>query len=117
MSPRGGERKGRRGPFVWRGVAFAPVASAAAVGGFYSSPSVAVAGDRSADWKCERLQTVWHARLRIGGDRFPGVGATAELALDAAAEEALQVATLIAGLVPVEGASPPRKARGRRARA
>jgi hypothetical protein len=100
---------------VWRGVAFAPVATATAGLGFFSSPSVAVAGDRSSDWKCQRLQTVWHARLRIGGDRFPGVGATPELALDAAAEEAIHVASLISGLVPVEAVKP-RKASNARAR-
>jgi hypothetical protein len=104
---------GGLGPFVWRGIEFAPSTRAAAAGYYSSAPSSA--GDRSADWSCQRLEAIWHARLRIGGDRFPGVGATAELALEDAAREAANVAALIVTMLPrAKGARAPLRKRTRR---
>jgi hypothetical protein len=99
-------RKGREpGPagFTWRGIKFAPLPDAA---NLYGSASIEVADDRSANWRCERLAGAaggWHARLKIGGDRFPGVGKTHTEALEAAAGEASNVATYIVAMLPPGG--------------
>jgi len=112
VTARGGARP--RG-FTWRGLAFDAPWPGDEVGGFYSSPRIELE-ERSADWKCQRLAATWHARLRIGADRFPGVGATAAAALDAAAAEAANVAALIATMLPPGGAPGGSKKRPRRTR-
>lgn len=98
--------------FVWRGIEFTrPVGSAP--GAFYSSPTIEVADDRTAEWKVHQPKTGWHARLRIGGDRYPGAGETPTDALEAAAAEAANVATYIVAMLPAarELALPKKRAR------
>ena len=88
-------------PFTWRGVELAPEPS---MPGFYRSKRVHLGELLSADWRVTKLregpEQRWHARLRIGADRFSGRGETAEAALDAAAAEARGVAAFIRRLVP-----------------
>lgn len=82
-------------PFTWRGLEFNPAGA-----GFYASTLVRLGSLRTAEWKVQRVGEYWHARLRIGSDRFPGTGATADEALDAAADEARSVASFIRRLLP-----------------
>jgi hypothetical protein len=103
------EQPGPEG-FTWRGIDFAPPAPAAGPAGFYTSAPIEVAPDRIAEWKVHRPKGTWHARLRIGGERYPGVGATAAAALDDAAAEARNVATYIVAMLPEA-----RELRGRKA--
>jgi hypothetical protein len=100
--------------FTWRGIKFTPPAPTDERG-FYSSEAIEIGEDgRAADWKVHRPKTVWHARLRIGADRFPGVGETREQALDAAAAEARHVAGFIVAMLPAESApAAPRRKRAR----
>lgn len=92
--------------FTWRGIKFSPPAPDAAADGFYASDWIALGDDeRSAEWKVRRTKSAWHARLRIGADRYPGVGATAAEALEAAAAEASNVAAFIVTMLPAS--SPP----------
>jgi hypothetical protein len=83
---------------------FSPPSSAfeAMGGGFYKSEPLDLGG-RSADWKVQPVRDSWHARLRVGIERYPGVGKTATAALEAAAAEAAQVATCIAAMLPPGG--------------
>jgi hypothetical protein len=93
------------GGFTWRGIKFSPPqATDPGAGGFYSSEIIGIADDRTADWKVHRPKTVWHARLRIGAERYPGVGETRAQALEAAAAEAQNVAAFIVAMLP---AGPP----------
>lgn len=95
-------RKGAEpGPegFTWRGIEFSPPAGTEP-GGFYSSAWIELADERTAEWKVHCPKSVWHARLRIGADRYPGVGETREQALDAAAAEAQNVAAFIVAMLP-----------------
>lgn len=101
--------------FVWRGIRFSPPAPAEGAAGFYSSEPFEVAEGRVADWKVHRPKAAWHARLRIGHERYPGVGETREQALDMAAAEAANVATYIVAMMPPASSPAPRKRRPRRA--
>lgn len=114
MSARGGKAAHGRAGFTWRGIAFAPPESAEP-GAFYSSEPVELE-DRSADWKVHQPKTAWHARLRIGAERYPGVGATAAEALEAAAAEAQNVAALIVAMLPAASSPGAGKQRARRPR-
>lgn len=106
MSGRGG--KGEPGPqgFTWRGIKFSPPRPSAAADGFYSSETIEVDEDgRTAEWKFHQvnrapLTATWHARLRIGADRYPGVGETPAQALEMACAEAANVATYIVAMLP-----------------
>lgn len=88
-------------PFTWRGVELRPEPT---LPGFYRSKRVTLGELLSADWRVTKLregaEQRWHARLRIGAERFNGNGETAEAALDAAADEARGVAAFIRRLVP-----------------
>lgn len=105
MNARRGREPGPNG-FVWRGIRFAaPVGPE--LGQFYSGPTIEI-GElrdelRAADWKVRRTLSAWHARLRIGADRYPGVGATAVEALEMALAEAANVATYIVAMLPPGG--------------
>lgn len=99
--------------FTWRGIRFAPPAAAEGEAGFYSSAPIEVAEDRVADWKVHRPKSAWHARLRIGAERYPGVGETREQALEMAATEAANVATYIVAMLPAASPPAPRKKRPR----
>lgn len=101
-------------PFTWRGIEFTPQRSLSE-GGIYRSPQTKLSDFRSTDWKCQRVGDRWHARLRIGGDRFPGTGSTAEEALDEAAAEARLVAGYVRRLLPASFPAP-KGIRARRAR-
>lgn len=85
--------------FTWRGIKLVPVPGLART--WASSPSVDL-GDRGADWRVEQplAGSGWHARLRIGIDRYPGVGKSAIEALESAEVEAANVATYIAAMLP-----------------
>jgi hypothetical protein len=100
--PRGFGRVARTssGGFRWRGIEFSrPVGAEPSA--FYSSEPIVLSEDRAGEWRVQQVNGgAWHARLRIGGDRFPGVGETAAAALDAAAAEASSVATYIIALLP-----------------
>jgi hypothetical protein len=99
--------------FVWRGIAFDPPPRREP-DGFYSNAPISIGEDeRTADWKVRQTRSTWHARLRIGADRYPGVGATREAALEAAAAEAQNAAAFIVAMLP-KGSSP---ALGKRKRA
>jgi hypothetical protein len=94
--------------FTWRGLRFSPPVIER--GGFYKSIPIELADDRTAEWKVQCLEPhAWHARLRIGGDRFPGVGATPAEALEAAAAEAQNVAAFIVAMLPAS--SPTRQSK------
>lgn len=114
---------GSEGPegFTWRGIRFSPPGRTEP-GGFYKSGPIELDAHRTGDWKVHCPKTVWHARLRIGSDRHPGVGATREQALEDAAAEAQNVATYIVAMLPAArelaariGAGPAPKKRTRRA--
>jgi hypothetical protein len=112
-------RRAKRAPgpegFTWRGIAFSPP-DASEPRGFYKGATREL-GDRSAEWKVHQPKTVWHARLRIGADRYPGVGSTREAALDDAAREAANVAALIVTMLPrARGARTPVRKRTPRPR-
>lgn len=80
-------------PFSWRGMTFTP---APAEPDLWRSEQVSLTAMRTADWKAHRLGSgTWYARLRVGSDRFPGKGKTAEAALDSAAAEARLVLRFI----------------------
>jgi hypothetical protein len=79
-------------PFTWRGIRF--TADPHDPGG-YRSKALALPEERSTDWKVGLSGSTWFARLRVGSDRFPGRGATASEALDAAAAEARLVLRLM----------------------
>lgn len=87
-----------RGTFTWRGLIFRPVP---ALPGFWRTELMTLSSpdgraERSADWKVQQLKSAtWHARLRVGADRFPGRGESPEQALDAAAAEARPVLRLM----------------------
>ena len=99
--------------FVWRGIRFAPPAAAEGPGGFYSNIPISIGEDeRAADWKVCQTRSTWYARLRIGADRFPGVGATREAALDAAAAEAQNVAAFIMAMLPPTSSPTARRSKG-----
>lgn len=100
--------------FTWRGIEFSPPAPAEGPSGFYSSAPVELAEGRLADWKVHQPKTAWHARLRIGAERYPGVGATRAAALEAAAAEATTVAAFIVAMLPPASSPAPRKVRARR---
>ena len=53
-------------------------------------------------WKAVQYNEgdVWHARLRLGVYRFPGQGATATAALDAALHEAEEVGARLVRALP-----------------
>lgn len=105
VSARGGKGDPGGRPFSWRGIEFAPP-SADVAHAFYSSEPITVAGDRTADWKVQRLRgepARWAARLRIGAERYPGTGATHVEALHAAAGEASNVAAYIVAMLPPGG--------------
>ena len=95
-------RKPTPTPFTWQGIEFTPETSLG--DGFYRSPDIRLTDTRSSNWKLQKIgdgpEQRWHARLRIGADRFPGKGGTAEEALEAAAAEARRVAGFIGKLVP-----------------
>lgn len=99
MSARGGQGDPGHEVFTWRGIKFYPPGGNEP-GGFYSSEQIGVADDRTADWKVHRPKTAWHARLRIGAERYPGVGETPAQALEMAAVEAANAATYIVALLP-----------------
>jgi hypothetical protein len=89
--------------FTWRGIRFSPP-DRTEPRGFYKSTPIELADDRTAEWKVQCLEPhAWHARLRIGGDRFPGVGATPAAALEAALVEAANTATYIVAMMPSQG--------------
>jgi hypothetical protein len=90
--------------FTWRGVELRPV-EGGAVRTWASTPIDL--GGRAADWRVEQPAEggAWHARLRIGADRFANWGSTAAGALAAAAGEAANVATFIVAMLP-EGELP-----------
>lgn len=75
-----------RKPLEWRGIELPPVEHLPRV---WQSMPIEL-DDRGADWRVEQPLEggAFHARLRIGADRFPGVGKTAPAALEAAAGEA-----------------------------
>lgn len=94
-------RKAREpGPdgFTWRGIRLQPVEGAVRT---WASATIDV-GDRAADWRVEQPAEggAWHARLRVGRDRFACWGSTAPGALTAAAGEAMNVASFIAAMLP-----------------
>lgn len=62
--------------FTWRGIKLVPVEGLPRT--WASSPSIDL-GDRGGDWRLEQplAEGGYHARLRIGNDRFPGVAAGA----------------------------------------
>lgn len=96
-------------PFHWRGVKLTPIAG---LPGFWRSASVPLAaGDsRTADWKVQRMREgAWYARLRVGSDRFPGRGATAQAALDDAAADARLIVRFIRAML-----AKPSAARGKK---
>jgi hypothetical protein len=99
VSARNGQGDPGHEVFSWRGIKFYPP-EGNEPGGFYSSEPIEVAPDRVAEWKVHRPKTAWHARLRIGGDRYPGVGETPAQALEMAAEEAANAATYIVAMLP-----------------
>lgn len=108
--------------FSWRGIRFEPPSDP---GGLYSSTPIEL-DHRTGDWKCQAVRREvrldsppvhWHARLRIGSDRFPGVGATREAALDAATAEAQSVAAFIVAMLPPASAPQPIRERSRIRRA
>jgi hypothetical protein len=113
MSARNGQGDPGHEVFTWRGIKFYPP-DGNEPGGFYSSKPIEVAPDRVADWKVHRPKTVWHARLRIGAERYPGVGETPGQALEAAAAEAQNVAAFIVAMLPAP--SSPRASKKRAAR-
>lgn len=98
--------------FTWRGIEFQPP-DASDPTGFYSAAPIEVADDRTAEWKVHKPKTAWHARLRIGSERYPGVGTTAVDALEDAAREAANVATYIVAMLPAarELAAPAKRTR------
>lgn len=89
-------RRGTAEPITWRGVELEPHPAT----GFYRSASSKLSELRAGDWALERVGESWHGRLRIGRDRFVGVGDTPEAALDAAAGEARRVASFIRRMLP-----------------
>ena len=92
--------KVRPGGFTWRGIAFSPP-HRSEPDGFYSNTPISIGEDeRTADWKVRQTRSAWHARLRIGADRYPGVGETREAALEAAAAEAHNAAAFIVAMLP-----------------
>lgn len=94
-------RGGRPDGYYWRGIEFCAPRASDLPAGFYSSVPITLGEDgRAADWKFHQPKTVWHARLRIGVDRYPGAGATPAEALDAAAAEAANVAAFIVAMLP-----------------
>ena len=105
------------GGFTWRGIEFSPPARNEP-DGFYSNIPISLGeDDRAADWKVQRIgpasiSSRWHARLRIGADRYPGVGETREAALEMAAAEAANVAAFIVTMLPAS--EPPAQARKKR---
>lgn len=121
MSARNTREPGPNG-FTWRGIKLVPVEGLPRT--WASSPSIDL-GDRGGDWRVEQplAEGGYHARLRIGRDRYPGVGATAAEALTAAAGEAALVATFIVAMLPEgklpglpEQTAPRRSKRPRRAK-
>lgn len=96
--------------FTWNGIAFS-AREGTEPGAFHSSPTIELADDRTAEWKVHRPKTVWHARLRIGAERYPGVGETREQALEAAAAEAANVATFIVAMLPAASSPAPRRSK------
>lgn len=100
MSARKTREPGPEG-FTWRGIELLPVGERA-----WTSGSIEL-GDRTANWHLEQPAEggAWHARLRIGSDRFAMWGSTAAGALAAAAGEAANVATFIVAMLP-EGELP-----------
>ena len=118
MSARGGKGDPEGATFTWRGIEFKPLDGHP---GMYENDAIDVADDRAAGWRVEGVRTAmgaparWHARLRIGADRFPGVGQTPAEALEMAAAEAANVATYIVAMLP-PASSPPARATRARAR-
>ncbi len=86
---------------VWRGITLRPEPGAA---GMYRSEQTRINDYRTADWKAHQAGATWYARLRVGADRFPGRGDTAEAALDAALAEARLIARFIRAMSPKGGA-------------
>lgn len=100
--------------FTWRGLRFSPPLPTEGDEGFYTTEPITLGDDaRTAEWKVRRTRSAWHARLRIGADRYPGVGATREQALAAAEAEAVNVATLIVAMLPEASSPAARKKRPR----
>lgn len=95
--------------FTWSGVRFSPVEGRARV---WASEPIDL-DDRSADWRVEQpiAGSGWHARLKIGADRFPGVGKSAAEALEGAAAEAQNVAALIVAMLPAASSPAPRRSK------
>ena len=93
--------------FTWRGIKFLPRPDGAGLCDLYMSETVELAGGRSANWRVERqpCALAWHARLKIGPDRFPGIGKSHTAALHAAAAEAANVASFIVAMLPPGGRS------------
>lgn len=119
MSGRKAREPGPEG-FKWRGLDFTPANGMPRV---WITTAI-VLGDRTASWRLEQPIEggAWRARLRIGGDHFPGVGKTPPEALAAAAGEAANVATFIVAMLPGgelpghEATAPRRSKRPRRTR-
>lgn len=104
-------KPGLSAPFTWRDIEFTPEPT---LPGFYRSARLVFRDHRSADWRVQLAGESWHARLKVGADRFPGRGATAEEALDAAAAEAREVCRLVRKMLPALPQAP-KPARKRRA--
>lgn len=97
MSGRKAREPGPNG-FTWRGIELQPVDGAERT---WASAAIDLGG-RTGSWRVEQPAEggAWHARLRIGADRFANWGSTAAGALAAAAGEAANVATYIVAMLP-----------------
>lgn len=107
--------------FTWRGIELRPIGGGAVR--TWASEPIDLDG-RAGGWRVEQPAEggAWHARLRIGADRFANWGSTAAGALAAAAGEAANVATFIVAMLPEgelpghEATAPRRSKRPRRAK-
>lgn len=102
--------------YRWRGLEFSPPPKSEGERGMWSTVPISLGEDgRAADWKFHKPKSVWHARLRIGADRYPGVGTTPAEALAMAEAEATSMATFIVAMLPEQSSPAPASKPSRRA--